>query len=90
MNRGMIYIEKCFQSLETAKSQNPENPRTYYLMGIMKLNLPPSMGGGPETAKALFIEAEQKFNDFKQEGPFMPVWGKEANRIELDKLQTGN
>ena len=86
MGRGMIYMEKCFKALDTAKSLNPENPRIYYLSGIMKLNLPEAMGGGMDMAKSLFIEAEEKFRNFKPSDSLLPVWGEEANRAELDKI----
>ncbi len=86
MTRGMIYVEKCFQSLETAKTLNPANPRAYFLLGVMKLNIPESMGGGIEVAKACFMEAREKFLTFKAENPLMPLWGEEANNSELQKL----
>ncbi|MCK5134572.1 MAG: hypothetical protein KAR19_02195 [Bacteroidales bacterium] len=87
MGRGMLYMEKMFASLETAKALNPDNPRTYFLEGINKLNLPPSMGGGPEVAKPLFIKADAKFKTFHHENPMWPDWGEDANSAELDKLQ---
>jgi hypothetical protein len=86
MARGMVYMEKCFQSLETAKSLDSENPRIYFLLGINKLNLPRSMGGGPEIAKPLFEVAAMKFKTFKPENALMPDWGEEINRTELEKL----
>ncbi|MFC2089342.1 hypothetical protein ACFLT1_01095 [Bacteroidota bacterium] len=86
MARGLVYIEKCFASLETAKALNPENPRAYFLLAINKLNMPPSMGGGPEVAIPLFQEAEKKFKAFHSDDPLWPSWGEEANRNELAKL----
>jgi len=87
MGRGMLYFEKMFASLETARSLNPENPRIYFLEGVSKLNLPPSMGGGPEVAKPILEEALSKFLSFTNEDPLWPVWGEEATRAELEKLQ---
>ena len=87
MGRGMLYMEKMFQSLETAKSLNPENPRTYFLEGVNKLNMPPSMGGGPEAAKPILEEADAKFKAFQNEDPLWPKWGEEANLAELKKVQ---
>jgi len=87
MGRGMLYLEKMFTSLETSKSQNPENPRTYYLEGVNKLNLPPSMGGGPEVAKPILEEALVKFKAFTNPDPLWPSWGEESTRAELAKLQ---
>lgn len=87
MGRGMLYFDKMFTSLKTAKSLNPENPRIYFLDGVSKLNLPPSMGGGPEVAKPILEQALSKFKSFINPDPLWPVWGEEATRAELDKLQ---
>jgi len=87
MGRGMLYMEKMFQSLGTAKALNPDNPRVYFLEGVNKANLPPSMGGGPEVAKPILLEAESKFQAFHNPDPLWPKWGEEANRAELEKLQ---
>jgi hypothetical protein len=87
MGRGMIYMEKMFGSLEKAKSLNPENPRSYFLEGVNKLNLPPSMGGGADVAKPILEEALVKFEAFTNEDPLWPGWGEEATRTELEKLQ---
>jgi hypothetical protein len=87
MGRGMTYIEKMFSSLEKAKSLNPENPRSYFLEGVNKLNLPPSFGGGADVAKPILEEALVKFEAFTNEDPLWPGWGEEATRTELEKLQ---
>jgi hypothetical protein len=87
MGRGMLYMEKMFQSLETAKALNPDNPRAYFLEGVNMLNMPPAMGGGPEAAKPILEEAEAKFKAFQNEDPLWPKWGEEANLAELSKVQ---
>jgi len=87
MGRGMIYMEKMFFELETAKSMNPENPRIYFLEGVNKLNLPPSMGGGVDVAKPILQKALSKFKAFTNEDLLWPGWGEEATRTELEKLQ---
>jgi len=87
MGRGMTYIEKMFASLETAKKLNPENPRIYFLEGVNKLNLPPSMGGGAEVARPILEEALNKFEAFSSDDPLWPGWGEDATRSELEKLQ---
>jgi hypothetical protein len=86
MGRGMLYVEKMFTSLETAKSHNPENPRIYFLEGVNKLNLPPSMGGGAEVARPILEEALEKFKAIDNPDPLWPSWGEEATRAELEKL----
>ena len=87
MGRGMLYMEKMFVSLETAKALNPDNPRIYFLEGINKLNLPPSMGGGAEVAKPILEVASAKFAAFHNDDPLWPDWGEDENQAELDKLQ---
>jgi len=87
MGRGMLYVEKMFASLETARSLNPENPRIYFLEGVNKLNLPPSMGGGADVARPILEEALVKFESFSSPDPLWPSWGEDATRTELEKLQ---
>jgi len=87
MNRGMQYMELISSSLARAKALNPENPRIYFLEGVNKANLPPSMGGGPDVARSILEEALDKFETFENEDPLWPIWGEEAARRELQKLQ---
>lgn len=87
MGRGMTYIELMFSSLDKAKSLNPENPRSYFMEGVNKLNLPPSFGGGADVAKPILEEALVKFEAFTNEDPLWPGWGEETTRTELEKLQ---
>jgi len=87
MGRGMEYMGLILTSLETAKALNPDNPRIYFLEGVNKANLPPSMGGGPELAKPILEEAVSKFEAFSNDDPLWPHWGEEATLAELAKLQ---
>jgi hypothetical protein len=87
IGRGMTYMEKMFASLETARKLNPENPRIYFLEGVNKLNLPPSMGGGVQVAQPILEEALLKFEIFRNDDPLWPHWGEEAVRAELQKLK---
>lgn len=87
MGRGMEYMGLIFSSLETAKALNPKNPRIYFLEGVNKANMPPSMGGGADMAKPLLEEAVAKFDAFDNKDPLWPHWGEEAAQAELDKLQ---
>ena len=87
MGRGMLYIEKMFTSLEKARDLNPDNPRIYFLEGVNKLNLPPSMGGGVDAGKPVLEEALRKYKTFTKPDPLWPDWGEDATRAELEKLQ---
>lgn len=86
-SRGMEYMGKINESINTARELDPENPRIYFLEAITVLNLPPEMGGGAEKAKPIFELAEAKFNSFSPESPISPDWGKTANEAELLKLR---
>jgi len=86
MGRGMLYLDKIYESLDKAEELNADNPRIYFLRAINKLNLPESMGGGAEISKPIFKIAEEKFNSFVPATEISPNWGKEANEIELQKL----
>lgn len=87
MGRGMKYMELIYTSLETAKRLNPANPRSYFLEGVNKANLPPSMGGGADAAKPILEEAISRFEAFSRPDPLWPNWGEDASRAELEKLQ---
>ena len=87
MGRGMLYVEKMFASLESAKALNKDNPRIYFLEGVNKLNLPPSMGGGADVAKPILEEALIKFKAFSNPDPLWPAWGEDATLAEMEKLQ---
>jgi len=87
MSRGMQYMPLIYASLETAKELNPDNPRIYFLEGVNKANLPPSMGGGPEEARPILELAVAKFEAFDSKDSLWPQWGAEAARTELGKLK---
>jgi len=85
-SRGMIYMEKMFESIEKAKALNPDNPRSYFLEAVDRLHMPPSFGGGPEVARPIFEMAARKYEAFDNDDPLWPTWGEKENTIELDKL----
>ncbi len=86
MTRGQLYYEDVLAAIQKAKSLNPENPRAYFLDGLMTGNMPEFIGGGPEAAKPLYLEAVEKFKTFQSDDPFWPVWGEDLNQGELDRL----
>jgi hypothetical protein len=86
VTRGVQYIDRCFSAIEKAKSLDPGNPRAWFLEGMNKLNLPPSMGGGADVARPILMEAREKFRTFHRDDPLWPDWGEEANLAELEKL----
>ena len=85
--RGPEYYEDALYSLEKAEELNPENPRATFLKALMILNMPEFLGGGPESAKPLFLEAEKNFKAFKNENPLWPSWGAAQVEEELERLK---
>jgi hypothetical protein len=86
-NRGPEYYEDVLYSLEKAKELDSKNPRGAFLQAIMALNMPEFLGGGPEAAKPLFLEAEKLFSEFENDNPLWPSWGAEDVQAELERLK---
>lgn len=77
--RRTEYMNKAGVALDRAKSYNSDNPRTYYLMGLNRLIMPESAGGGPVAACPLFSTATEKFLNEKPSHVLTPDWGGERN-----------
>lgn len=85
--RGPMLYEDFYYTLEKARRLDAENPRVYYMEGLMTANMPEMMGGGPDAARPIFKKAAEKFETFQKEDPFWPSWGEELNREQLQTLQ---
>jgi hypothetical protein len=77
MQRYMQFAQQINGSLETAKKQDPSNPRPYYLQGQNLKNTPEQFGGGCKTAKPILEQAISLYGAFKPASPLHPSWGKE-------------
>ena len=86
-SNGPIYLEDFNYAILRAKSLNPENPRPYYMDGLLKANLPEFMGGGTAAAKPIHMLAAEKFEKFQSEDPLWPNWGKALNQEQLNNMQ---
>ena len=64
------------EGLSKAESINLDNPRIYYLRGVLKYNMPASMGGGHEEGIKLFRQSLQKYETYKPADDLAPGWGK--------------
>jgi hypothetical protein len=84
--RGPVYFEMVDSALNKAKQLDPENPRAYFLDGLITLNLPEFIGGGPVAAKPIFLEAAEKYRAFENDDPLWPDWGEEDNRSQLEAM----
>jgi len=70
------YLPMIKESLQKAETLNAENPRVYYLKGVLTYNTPPAMGGGKEKGTALLKKAMEKFQSFKPADEYSPSWGR--------------
>jgi tetratricopeptide (TPR) repeat protein len=86
MTRGPELVGKLYEALDEAERLNPDNPRTYFLRGMMLLSMPPEFGGGAAVAKPLLMKAKEKYDNFQPTSPFAPTWGKAETETELSKL----
>ena len=86
-SNGPIYLEDFTTCIGKAKKLNPENPRPYYIDGLLKANLPDYMGGGAFAAKKEHEIAAQKYREFDNDDPFWPDWGESLNQAQLDTIQ---
>lgn len=86
-SRGQVYYQDVLDAIQRSKNLDPDNPRAFLLDGMMMSNLPEFLGGGPEAAKAIFLEADKKFKAFQNDDPLWPSWGAELNQTELENLK---
>ncbi len=75
ISRWQTYSMQSAALLQTAKEQDPLNPRPWLIEARTKLFTPAAMGGGPEAAKPLIEKALIKYNVFKPENSIAPNWG---------------
>jgi hypothetical protein len=86
-SNGPLYLEDFNYAIARAKTLNPDNPRPYYMDGLLKANLPEFMGGGAAAAKSTHQLAAEKFKNFQSEDPLWPSWGEALNQEQLDNMQ---
>jgi tetratricopeptide (TPR) repeat protein len=61
--------------LDEAQQLNADNPRSYIIRGIMKLQTPVVFGGSTEDAAKNFSKAIQLFEKEDEADPIKPHWG---------------
>lgn len=66
---------KIHSLLDEAQKINPDNPRSYIIRGIMKLQTQAMFGGSIEDAAKNFSKAIQLFEDTDETDPVKPHWG---------------
>ncbi len=76
-NRWQQYGSEIQSEIESAKKEDPSNPRPYYLQGTNLRYTPEQFGGGCATAKPVLEEAMKKYESFKPATTLHPNWGKQ-------------
>lgn len=72
---GGRYGRKISKLFQQAIDIDPENPRAYYLKGLLTFHTPRFVGGGAAAAKPWLITAQEKFEAFNFESEILPYWG---------------
>lgn len=85
--RGPIYYEDAMFAIQRSLELNPENPRAHYMNATWTLNTPDFLGGGPEAARPLLLEAQQKFRDYQNDDPHWPSWGEDLVSADLKSIE---
>jgi len=77
MTRGQMYGMQSMMLLSQAMQFDPNNPRSYYIMGQSLLYTPPQFGGGVDKACPLLTTAKEKYAVFQPASELHPNWGEE-------------
>jgi hypothetical protein len=70
------YLPMLQEALQKAETLNPDNPRVYFLSGIMKYNMPAAMGGGHDEGLTILKKAKEKFSTYQPADGLAPGWGR--------------
>ena len=85
MNRWQEYGGESSSNMQAAMTQDPTNPRPYFLKGQGLKYTPKQFGGGCETAKPVLQTALDKFAVFQPASEIAPNWGKEYTQKIFDE-----
>lgn len=80
---GGLYGRKISKLFKLAIEIDSENPRAYYLKGVLTYHTPRFVGGGKESAKPWLEKAQEKFEAFNMESAIFPYWGAAENQALL-------
>lgn len=85
MERYQMYGPAIEKALNDAKTQDPNNPRPYFIQGQNLRYTPEQFGGGCATAKPIMEEALKKYGSFKPVSALHPNWGQK----QLEEMIAG-
>ncbi|MFZ1633019.1 MAG: hypothetical protein WBP43_04470 [Chitinophagales bacterium] len=77
MTRGQMYGMQSMMHLSKAMTLDPENPRSYYVMGLSLFYTPPQFGGGQDKGCEMLNTAKAKYATFKPASDLHPSWGED-------------
>ena len=84
MQRWQEYGPESSSNMQAAMTQDPSNPRPYFLKGQGLKYTPEQFGGGCKTAKAELQKALDKYATFQPASDIAPNWGKEHTQKLFD------
>ncbi|MEO5941975.1 MAG: hypothetical protein ABIP30_03355 [Ferruginibacter sp.] len=87
MQRFMEYGQQSSTDLHDAMTQDPTNPRPYYLTGQTLRNTPENFGGGCKAATEQMNIALRKYATFKPASDLSPNWGMERAQKMVDECK---
>lgn len=77
MSRGMQYGMQSSALTQKAMQLNPDNPRSYLMMGQALFYTPEQFGGGKDKGCEMIMISNDKYNTFTPATEISPDWGKE-------------
>ncbi len=87
MQRWQEYGGESSSNMQAAMTQDPTNPRPYFLKGQSLKYTPEQFGGGCKTAKPALQTALDKYATFKPASDIAPNWGKEYTQKLFDECK---
>lgn len=84
MTRWQQYGMESSSNMQAAMTQDPTNPRPYFLKGQGLKYTPEQFGGGCKTAKPVLQTALDKYAAFSPASDIHPNWGKEITQKVFD------
>jgi hypothetical protein len=87
MQRYMEYGPESQNQLERAMTQDPSNPRPYFLKGQGLKYTPEQFGGGCKPALEQLQQAIDKYNTFKLFSEIAPNWGMKRTEMLIKECK---
>ena len=87
MLRGMTYSGKVANAVEKSLEINADNPRAYYVLGMLYQGMPEFAGGGMGKACPEFNASKEKFATHQPKDEIHPSWGQTELGYWLGKCE---